>query len=102
MPEYVFLGTARHYPESRDAAGRAVGRARPGDVRDLDGPLDGDWYVPGDVAGHPLLAARDEERAARDEERARAAMAAGAAAEGNAAPAPPGPQPAPPAVIPGA
>ena len=44
MPSYEFTGPyGRTYPESRDAANIPVGQVEPGDTRDLDAPLDGDW-----------------------------------------------------------
>lgn len=58
MPEYQYAGLAgRSYPESRDARGVHVGDVEPGDTRDLDEPLDGDWRPAGtaarDMAGKP-------------------------------------------------
>lgn len=54
MPEFVFTGTGgRMYPESRDARNVPVGAVEPGDVRDLDGPLDGDWAPCEPAGGKP-------------------------------------------------
>lgn len=44
MPLFFFTGlTAMTYPESKDAAGQPLGTVQPGDVRDLDEPLDHLW-----------------------------------------------------------
>ncbi len=44
MPEFTYAGLVpREYPESRHSDGTPVRSVQPGDIRDLDGPLDGDW-----------------------------------------------------------
>lgn len=44
MSEFRYSGAyARHYPESRDARDLPIGEVQPGDTRELDEPLDGDW-----------------------------------------------------------
>lgn len=48
MPSYEFTGlTPMTYPESRDAAGIPIGTVQPGDIRDLDEPLDHLWVPAG-------------------------------------------------------
>jgi len=90
VPEFVFTGPyASHYPEARDAAGRPVSDVEPGDVRDLDGPLD-QWWQPAGGGG------QDGSPPAGGE----------AQQEGSAPPSPdpdapqPAPQPVPPAASP--
>jgi hypothetical protein len=63
MSEFRFSGAyPRHYPESRDAQNLPVGQVEPGDTRDLDEPLDGDWTP-----------AEDEKPKAKDAPKAKAA-----------------------------
>jgi hypothetical protein len=70
MPEYTFDGHCLHtYPVARDAKGRHIGEAEPGDIRELDAPLDHMWHLTTDedrAAMPSILAARER---ARDEER---------------------------------
>ncbi len=48
MPAYEFTGlTPMEYPFDRDATGRPLGSVQPGDVRDLDKPLDWQWTPAG-------------------------------------------------------
>jgi hypothetical protein len=97
MPEFVFTGPyASHYPEARDAAGLPVSDVEPGDVRDLDGPLDQWWQPAG--AGSQQDGGQQPD----------GGEPAGGGAQ-QEEPAPPGPspdpgvpQPAPPAVPPAA
>lgn len=64
MPPFVFSGAyGRHYPESRDAQNLPVGQVEPGDTRDLNEPLDGDWTpaAPADDPDRPAKSAPKEE-----------------------------------------
>ncbi|HLK78610.1 MAG TPA: hypothetical protein VKU77_33790 [Streptosporangiaceae bacterium] len=50
MPEFTYTGLVpREYPESRHSDGTPVRSVQPGDIRDLDGPLDGDWREAADA-----------------------------------------------------
>ena len=81
MPLYRFAGPGPYvYPETRDAHGRNVGQAEPGDVREFEQAPDPMW-VPADGTEAP---AQPADQPAGPE------------------PALDGPQPAAPAVIPGA
>lgn len=91
MPAFVFTGLVETaYPFDRDAEGRPVGAVQPGDVRDLDEPLDWQWAPAGDGGA-------GGEQAGPAEDPAGVSETGGPAAP---APVPDGPQPAPPAVIP--
>lgn len=49
MALHRFIGlVATVYPFDRDATGQPLGEVQPGDVRDLDRPLDWQWVPAGD------------------------------------------------------
>lgn len=90
MPSYQFTGLVETaYPFNRDAGGQPLGAVQPGDVRDLDKPLDWQW-VP---AGDGQAAASGLQNLAGSE--------TGILFVDAASPAADGPQPAPPAIVPG-
>jgi len=63
MPDHQFTGPyPLTYPESRDARGIPVGTAGPGDVRDLDEPLDQWWAPAPDSPAGPAAASRPVRR----------------------------------------
>jgi hypothetical protein len=59
MPEYTFDGPpGTTYPSSKDSAGVAVGTVEPGEIRDLDEPLDHWWRASdGEAAASPEASA---------------------------------------------
>jgi hypothetical protein len=119
MPEYTFDGPYPVTPAARDARNIPLGEVQPGDIRDLDEPLDGNWR-PATDEDRAALASREAGRSepaktgsggssddegtgddsAGDSGQAGAPQDA-AGASGPGAPAA-GPVPAPPAVVPGA
>lgn len=55
MPEHVYTGYGHIYPESKDASGAWIGTVEPGDIRDLDEPLDYWWREATDEDREALL-----------------------------------------------
>lgn len=94
MPSYVFTGTERTYPETRDASGTHLGTVTPGDIRIFDDPpADGMW-VP------EIPPRRDGDSGGEDEGAGQAGAPGDTSGSGEDSAQPP-PEPEPAAVIPG-